>query len=147
MDRGTLGATVQGVRKSQTRWGHYPTTITYMYITSSLSWNWTSLSRVQLCNPMDSTVHGILQARILEWVAFPFSGGLPNIMSFWTSYFVMDYSKLAVFWWLQVDSKGTQPCIYMYPFSPKLQQYSEVFSNLLTSNYSLLVHKKYHRLL
>ena len=24
---------------------------------------------------MDYTVHGILQARILEWVAFPFSGG------------------------------------------------------------------------
>ena len=26
-----------------------------------------------LCNPMDYTVHGILQARMLEWVAFPFS--------------------------------------------------------------------------
>ena len=26
-----------------------------------------------LCNPMDYTVHGILQARILEWVVFPFS--------------------------------------------------------------------------
>ena len=25
-----------------------------------------------LCNPVDYTVHGILQARILEWVAFPF---------------------------------------------------------------------------
>jgi len=28
-----------------------------------------------LCYPMDYTVHGILQARILEWVAFPFSRG------------------------------------------------------------------------
>ena len=26
-----------------------------------------------LCNPMDYTVHEILQARIPEWVAFPFS--------------------------------------------------------------------------
>ena len=26
-----------------------------------------------LCDPTDYTVHGILQARILEWVAFPFS--------------------------------------------------------------------------
>ena len=26
-----------------------------------------------LCDPMDYTVHGILQARILEWVANPFS--------------------------------------------------------------------------
>ena len=25
-----------------------------------------------LCDPMDYTVHGILQARILEWVAVPF---------------------------------------------------------------------------
>ena len=27
------------------------------------------------CDPMDYTVHGILQARILEWIAFPFSWG------------------------------------------------------------------------
>ena len=31
----------------------------------------------QLCltlwDPMDYTVHGIIQARIVEWVAFPFS--------------------------------------------------------------------------
>ena len=31
-----------------------------------------------LCNPMDYTVHGIVQARILEWVAFPFSRGSPQ---------------------------------------------------------------------
>ena len=31
-----------------------------------------------LCDPRDYTVHGILQVRILEWVAFPFSRGLPN---------------------------------------------------------------------
>ena len=31
-----------------------------------------SLSCVLLCNPMDYTVHGVLQARTLEWVAFPF---------------------------------------------------------------------------
>ena len=28
-----------------------------------------------LCKPMDYTVRGILQARILEWVTFPFSKG------------------------------------------------------------------------
>ena len=28
-----------------------------------------------LCDPMDYRVHGILQARILQWVAFPFSRG------------------------------------------------------------------------
>ena len=29
-----------------------------------------------LCDPMDYTVHGIFQARILDWVAFPFSRGI-----------------------------------------------------------------------
>ena len=36
----------------------------------------------QLClalrNHMDCIVHGILQARILEWVAIPFSRGFPD---------------------------------------------------------------------
>ena len=38
-------------------------------------------SRPTLCNPMDNIVHGILQARILEWVAFRFFASprdLPN---------------------------------------------------------------------
>ena len=30
------------------------------------------------CDPIDFTVHEILQARILEWIAFPFSKDLPN---------------------------------------------------------------------
>ena len=32
-------------------------------------------SRPTLCDPMDYIVHGILHARILEWVAFPFYRG------------------------------------------------------------------------
>ena len=31
--------------------------------------------RPTLCNPVAYTVHGILQARILAWVAYPFSRG------------------------------------------------------------------------
>ena len=34
-----------------------------------------SQSCLTLCDPMDYTVHGILQARILEWVAIPVSRG------------------------------------------------------------------------
>ena len=37
-----------------------------------------SLSRMTLCNPMDYSVHGILQAGILEWVAVPSPGDLHN---------------------------------------------------------------------
>ena len=32
-----------------------------------------------LCNPMDYIVQGILQARMLEWVAFPFSRGYSQL--------------------------------------------------------------------
>ena len=35
-------------------------------------------SCLTLCHPVNYTVHGILQARILEWGAFPFSRGSPN---------------------------------------------------------------------
>ena len=42
-------------------------------------WKWKKVKVAQscptLCNPMDYTVHGILQARVLEGVAFPFSRG------------------------------------------------------------------------
>ena len=31
-----------------------------------------------LCDPMDYRVHGVLQARILEWVAFPSPEDLPK---------------------------------------------------------------------
>ena len=32
-------------------------------------------SCLALCNSKDYTVNGILQARILEWISFPFSRG------------------------------------------------------------------------
>ena len=35
-------------------------------------------SRPTLCDTMDYTVHGILQARILEWVAYPSPVNLPD---------------------------------------------------------------------
>ena len=43
-----------------------------------------SPSVLTLCDPMDcgpprSSVHGSFQARILEWVAFPPPGDLPNL--------------------------------------------------------------------
>ena len=45
------------------------------------TWEWSEVkwkvaqSCLTLCDPLDYTVHGILQARILEWVDFPFSRG------------------------------------------------------------------------
>jgi len=51
-------------------------------------------SCLTLCNPMDcsppgSSVHGILQARILEWVAIPFSRGSSQLRDWtWVSHTV-----------------------------------------------------------
>ena len=38
-----------------------------------------SLSRVRLCSPPGFSVHGILQARIVEWVAISFSRSNPGL--------------------------------------------------------------------
>ena len=37
------------------------------------TWKWKLFTCVTLCDPMDYKAHGVLQARILEWVAVPFS--------------------------------------------------------------------------
>ena len=49
----------------------------FIFGISSLNWNEVKVTQfcLTLCSPMDYTVLGILQARILEWVAFPFSRG------------------------------------------------------------------------
>ena len=51
-----------------------------LHLTSSEcgKWECKSLSHVRICDPTDYTVHGILQARILEWVAISFSRDLPD---------------------------------------------------------------------
>ena len=47
-------------------------TVTIYYETEKLK---VTQSCPTLCDPMDCIVHGILQARTLEWVAFSFSRG------------------------------------------------------------------------
>ena len=54
-----------------------------------------------LCDPMNYTVHGILQARILEWVAFPFSWGSSQPID-WTQ-----VSRIAVGFLYQLSHKGS----------------------------------------
>ena len=53
----------------------FQTKILYILQPEATELKWKLFSRVRLCDPMDYTVHGILQARILEWVAIPFSKG------------------------------------------------------------------------
>ena len=75
--------------------------------------------RLTLCDPMDgslsgSFVHGILQARILEWVAIPFSrGDLPDPG--------MELRSPA----LQADSLLSEP-----PGTPLPKSYAEVITRV-----------------
>ena len=71
--------------------------LTYKYIVVVVK---VAQSCPTLCDPMDYTVHGILQARILEWVAFPFSRGpfqprdLTQVSCIAVGFFTMDWSYL-----------------------------------------------------
>ena len=74
-----------------------------------------------LCDPMDYTVHGILQARVLEWVAFPFSGDLPDPG--------IEPRSLA----LQADSLPTTPIITNYHKTRALKQHRFTAENSMNS--------------
>ena len=72
MERGAWWAAVHGVAKSRTRLSGFTFTLICFVCMLSLQ------SCLTLCNPMDcsppgSSVHGILQARVLEWGAIAFS--------------------------------------------------------------------------
>ena len=80
MDRGAWGLQSQRVRQN---WSDYPHTTPMVKTSRSQKW-WFSHSAVSnSCNSMDFSlwgfsVHGILQARILERVSFPSPGDLPD---------------------------------------------------------------------
>ena len=84
-------------------------------------WKWkvkVTQSCPNLCIPMDYTVHGILQARKLEWVSFPFSRGssqprdrtqVSRVASrFFTSWATQvlftphPHTHLCSFWWYSI---------------------------------------------
>ena len=69
-DRGAWRATVHGVAKSQT-WLSIRVHVKKKKVKEKVT-----QSCPTLCDPMDYTVHGMLQARILEWVAVRVSRGI-----------------------------------------------------------------------
>ena len=74
MDRGTWWPVVHGVTKSRARLSDYFDfhIVTCCYSVTPLC---LTLCDPMECSPPASSVYGILQARILEWVAIPFSKG------------------------------------------------------------------------
>ena len=78
-------------------------------------WNEVKVAQscLTLCDPMDYTAHGILQARILEWVAFPFSRGSSQPRD-WTQ-----VSRIAGGFFYQLSHSGSPRILewVAYPFS------------------------------
>ena len=70
--------------------------VTYMDTETKLYVKVKLLSHVWLCDPMDYTLHEILQARILEWVAFAFSRGSSQPRD-WTEVSRMNKTKTSRF--------------------------------------------------
>ena len=74
-------------------------------------YSWSEMKAVQLCptlcNAMDYTAHRILQARILEWVAFPFSRALVLVFLKSPGQFCKSSRILA---WLMLSSHCSLPC-------------------------------------
>ena len=83
MDRGVWWATVQGVTKRLIwlkGWAHispvlYITFLWLFYFMCLVTQSCPTLYDPMDCSPLGSSVHGDLQARILEWVAMPSSMG------------------------------------------------------------------------
>ena len=92
--------------------------------------------------PPGSSVHGVIQARILEWVAIPFSRGSSQLRDrtqvsriagrfftvwairppicqyfFFQKIILLKYSWFTILYWFLLYSKVTQLCIYPYSFS------------------------------
>ena len=86
-------------------------------------------SCLTLCDPVDYTVHGIFQVRILEWVAFPFSRGSSQPRD-WTQVsctaggFLTSWAtrEAQEYWnWWPIPSPADLPNPGMEPWSPALQ--------------------------
>ena len=85
-------------------------------------------SVLTLCDPMNYTVHVILQARILEWVAIPFQGifptqgwnlGLPHCR--WILYQLSHQGSPRILEWVAIPSPVDLSDPGIEPGSPALQ--------------------------
>ena len=81
---------------------------------------WVTQSCPTLWDPMDYTVHGILQTRILEWVAFPSPGDLanPGLLHCRQILYQLSHRGSPSLYW----ARSSHKCTVMTPLSNSLQQ-------------------------
>ena len=102
----------QKVNKGNTEQGLCDTYVMCMKVTQSC---------LTLCDPMAYTVHGILQVRILEWVAFPFSKGSSQPRD-WTQ--VSHIAGEFFTSWVTREAQYIYVHIWFIIFLSKLKQFS-----------------------
>ena len=88
-------------------------------------------SYLTICDPMDYTVHGFVQPRIQEWVAFPFSRGssqprewtqVSHIAGIWAASHIWATRETQEYWsGLPIPSPADLKDPGMKPDSPALQ--------------------------
>ena len=122
---------------------------------SKVKWSelkWKSLSHVQLfVTPMDYTVHKSLQARILEWIAIPFSRGSSQpgdwtqvshiVGQFFTSWATREVWSVPI----QVLSArwGGEDAVMLIQVSCPPQRYTPVVMSRMLSEFEVTKHKKH----
>ena len=105
------------------------------WLNNCIKWKWKSLSRAAFYDPMDYTVHGILQARTLEKVAFPFSRGSSQSKA------CNQVSHIAGGFFISWATREANNCIYQLLSTWNPVESHGTFSPTLSSNYLLFVEK------
>ena len=76
-----------------------------------VSWSWLTLCDLMDYIPPGSTVHGILQSRILEWVAIPFSRGSSLLRhQTWVSHIAVGLFMI----WATGEAHSLWLCTYIF---------------------------------
>ena len=96
---------------------YFTFSISYSVLPFHLVWSKVAQSCLTLCDPVDcslpgSSIHGIFQARVLEWVAISFSrGSSPPRDWTWVSYIVGRHFTL----WATREVPSFSLCSPIYP--------------------------------
>ena len=107
----------------ETSWRGKPVTLIHHLVDTLVAHSYATLCNPMDCNPPGSSVHRILQARILEWVAFPSPGDIlkpgtelshitDRFFTVWANREVVEYRTTLLVSWetcMQVKKQQLQP--------------------------------------
>ena len=141
IDGSPPGSTVPGILQART--------LEWIAISFSNAWKWKvkvkSLSRVLLfAIPWTAAYQappsmGFFRQEYWSGLPLPspWNPGSCLFLLFLIFYFVFEYSQLTILWLFQVNSKGTEPHIHIFPYSPKLHSHPSCHITLSRVPYAM----------